>query len=164
MPSEKSTRRDRVVMGLGIVALLLFVANIFTMVKQRYFDHRPQHEAIVVHEMHVVPHVPHLVLTPHIRQSIQFRTQRSAQTEALVELKLRLHEEANRLSEEAAQLAEAGHEDASITLNESVDEVRSRIVDLQRQLERIRNRMDADLDNLEELEELGITVVSPSVN
>ncbi len=164
MSTEKTTRRDRVIMGLGIVALLLFVANIFTMVKQRFFDHRPHGETVVVHEMHPVPHVipsPHIVVAPRFQYGIHVRTERSARTRALLALKVRLDEEANRLSAEAAQLADAGYEDASISLRESVDDVRIRIDELQRELDRMQERMESEL---EKVDELSFTVVTPSGN
>lgn len=44
-------RRDRLVMGLSICALILLVANIATFVKQRFFDDQEVHHAFFVSEM-----------------------------------------------------------------------------------------------------------------
>jgi len=157
MSTDTSTRRDRVIMGLGIVALLLFVANVFQAVKERFFDHQPREETIVVHEMHTVPHTPHVVVAPLVEHRIRVSTDRIDRTEAMVRLKLRLTEEADRLAAEAAQLAEAGHVDASIPLQESVDDVRQRIAELQKELDRMRERLQAD-------EDFSFTVVAPQSN
>lgn len=164
MATEKTARRDRVIMGLGIVALLLFMANILTMVKQRFFDERPVAETVVVHELRRVPHAPrapHPPMPPRIEHRIHITTERVAHLEALVAMKARLAEEAARLSSEAAQLAEAGHSDASLELQESVDAVRSQLIDLQRELDQLRDRMPKEDVSVDEFR---FSVVTPSVN
>lgn len=137
MSSEKTTRRDRVIMALGICALLLFVANIGTMIKRHFFDKHQAEQHVVVHELRRAPRA-HVIAVPRIQHTVRLRTHETlARAEALIALKSRLLEEAERLGQEAEQLADAGHSDASLSLRETVEATMVKLRDLEAELEQL---------------------------
>ena len=53
-----TNRRDQIVMGLSICALILFMANIATFVKQRFLEDNPRH-AVMIAELEAAAHGDH---------------------------------------------------------------------------------------------------------
>lgn len=159
MSQETTSRRDRVVMALGLCALLLFAANLLTLVKRHFFDdHGPVHR-VVVHEFPAppAPPAPPIVSAPRVKYHFHVTAEQTARTEALLAMKERLLEEARRLTDEAARLADAGHADASLSLEQTVEVTRAQLRELERRLEQLPDRASPDVD-------VQVEVVDPSTS
>lgn len=98
--------RDRTVMVLGLIALVLFVTQVTGYVKRSLFgshDHRVVTERVIeVHPHVAVPLAPEAPIPPNHA----FELQRAIEAEILGETHAQLAQEAALLAEESARLSE----------------------------------------------------------
>lgn len=130
------SRRDRVVMVLGLAALLLFAANLVAFIEKQFFSHDRVHQVDIV-EAPADQSVHEFVIAPQVdRRVIELKRLHGIREEAIAHASARLAEEVARLSEESARLADDGHTDAAANLRETVEQLRLK-------LDQLRAEMDA---------------------
>jgi hypothetical protein len=161
MSAEKTiTRRDRVIMVLGLVALLLFAANLLTFVKHRVLGQGHDRMATMVDAVesdddgHIRIHNRHqIVVVPRSsgHNQFKFEVHRNAEhkLQALYE---RLAMEAAELQAESDRLEAFGHLDAALSLRESSDLARARMFELQSELEEMTIELEEVQNVFEEME------------
>lgn len=128
-----ASTRERTVMVLGLVALMLFATNLVQFAKNQFFGH-DRHEVadMTVEHRHDIVVAP---MAPFPPQHV-FEMQRAIEMEALAHADAQLAEEAARLAEESARLAAEGHGETAASLREAVSQMREKLNGLrERQLQ-----------------------------
>lgn len=125
--------RDRTVMVLGLIALVLFVTQVTGYVKRSLFgshDRRVVTERVIeVHPHVAVPMAPEAPIPPNHA----FEIQRALEAEILAETQARLAEEAALLAEESARLASDGRSEAAISMQEAATRLSEELLRLKRE-------------------------------
>ena len=119
--NDAPERREKVVMALGLVAIILFSANLMAMVARHFWPNmpiigEPRTEEIVVESLHLAPHVVWEVQTDELERDLRRLEYRIARERASLDASasghLRLNDARNkfqirveRLTEQAAHRA-----------------------------------------------------------
>lgn len=140
-----ASTRERTVMVLGLVALMLFATNLVHFAKSQFFGH-DRHEVADVsvvhrHDIVVAPMAPMAPMAPIPPQHL-FEMQRALELEALAQAEAQMAEEAARLAEESARLSADGHGDAAASLREAVSQMREELSGLREHQMQLKVEME----------------------
>lgn len=155
-----ASTRERAVMVLGLVALMLFATNLVHFAKNQFFGH-DRHELadMMVEHRHDIVVAP---MAPFPPQHL-FEMQRAIEMEALAHADAQLAEEAARLAEESARLAADGHVDASASLQEAMSQMREKLNGLREHQQQMKVEVESAVSAAEQARLEAVLAAPPAV-
>lgn len=114
--------RDRTVMVLGLVALMLFATQVTGFVKRNLFgshDHHVVVDRVIEVHPHIAAPVPPVPPMAPIPPNHAFELQRALEAEVLAEAQAQLAEHAAQLAEESARMTAEGNAEAAASIQEA---------------------------------------------